>query len=49
MEQIERIEWDTPATWDPAVITEADYAKCNVGNPGKKRKRKIKDLLCALI
>ena len=47
MEQIERIEWDTPATWDPAVITEADYAKCHVGNPGKTRKRKIKNLLCA--
>lgn len=44
---MEEIAWVTPETWDPAVLETADYAKCKTGNPGKKRKRKILDILCA--
>lgn len=40
-------DWITPDQWDPATVKKAKYAKCNVGNPGKKRSRKIKDVLCA--
>ena len=46
MEEV-KPEWITPDLWDPRTVTGAPYAKCKVGNPGKKRKRKIRDLLCA--
>lgn len=49
MERQEQVvpEWISPDLWDPATVTRAPYAKCKVGNPGKKRKRKIRDVLCA--
>lgn len=46
MEEI-KPEWTSPDLWDPDTVTTAAYAKCHIGNPGKKRKRKIRDLLCA--
>lgn len=49
MERQEEVkpEWTSPDLWDPATVTGAAYAKCKVGNPGKKRKRRIRDILCA--
>lgn len=46
MEEV-RPEWTSPDLWDPSTVTAAEYAKCRIGNPGKKRRRKIKNVLCA--
>lgn len=40
-------DWVMPSEWDPSTITKAPYAKCKTGNPGKKRKRRIRDVLAA--
>lgn len=46
MEEV-KPEWTSPDLWDPSTITKVPYAKCKVGNPGKKRKRRIRNVLCA--
>ena len=46
MEEV-KPEWTSPDLWDPSTVTAAEYAKCKIGNPGKKRRRKIKNVLCA--
>lgn len=42
------MEWVTPLTWDPTIITSATGAKRKVGNPGTKtEKRTILNVICA--
>lgn len=42
------MDWVTPITWDPAIITRASGAKRKVGNPGTKtEKRTLLNVICA--
>lgn len=47
MAEQEKITWCNCYSWDPVIVMNSPVAQKHVGNPGKKRTRQTKDLICA--